>query len=71
MSDEHPQKYRYRLWCPDCAGDPHGCFDGSSELSEDVFDTYEEAEDAADKAVGRTVWDWEITDEAGKPVEGK
>lgn len=62
-------KYRYRLWCNDCAGDPYGCFDGSSTLSE-TFDTYEQARDAGDSAASTCgPWDYCVTDEEGKEIK--
>jgi len=63
-------KYRYRLWCNDCAGDSQGCFDGSSDLSLATFDTYEEAENAGYNAADRCApWDYCVTDEDGKEIK--
>ncbi len=63
-------KYRYRLWCDDCTGDPHGCFNGSSMLSEEVFEKPEQAAEAGSEAADLcTPWDFCVTDEAGNAIK--
>ncbi len=68
MSTKKP-RYRYRLWCDDCNGDTDGCFNGSSMLSEETFDTPGQAalagSDAADTCAP---WDFCVTDEAGNGI---
>lgn len=55
-------RWRYRLWCPDCTGvDPDGCFEGGTELSEDTFETEQEAVAAAITACyDDSIWRYEI-----------
>ena len=64
--------YRYRIWCPYCCGeDPYGCFDGDYVISEILYNTPEEAERAAEKRVGNSIWQYDIVrvDAEGKTVD--
>jgi hypothetical protein len=63
---DNERKYRYLIWCKDCEGDRHGCFDGCPELSEEIFDTPELAKAAAEVLTGEvSPWEYCITDEDG------
>lgn len=64
-------KYRYRLWCGDCRDiDSQGCFDGGTELSEETFDTYGEAENAGSDMAGPcSLWEYCVTDEEGHEIK--
>lgn len=56
-------KYKYIVWCPDCYGvDFLGCFDGGEYESEEVFDTYEDAEKAAKEFVKDSIWEYKIVE---------
>ena len=69
-SREIVMRYRYRLWCDDCADDPHGCFNGGSMLSEETFDTPEQAVEAGSEAAEVCApWDFCVTDEAGNVIK--
>jgi hypothetical protein len=65
------EKYRYRVWCDDCTGeDPEGCFDGSTHLSEETFDTWDKANNAGAGYVHDVApWDYCVTDEDGKEIK--
>jgi hypothetical protein len=44
--------YKYRVWCPHCLDeDFQGCFGGGWELSDETFQTVEDAIKAADEYV--------------------
>lgn len=64
------RKYRYCVWCDDCTEDGYGCFDGRSELSEETFDTWEDANKAGDKLTNDVApWHYCVTDESGREVK--
>ena len=55
-------KWKVRVWCKECGfeQDPMGCFEGGSEVLDEVFDTKEAAEDiGADYGKGAP-WDFEV-----------
>jgi hypothetical protein len=58
--------YKYRVWCRDCCliyRDPNGCFGGGWELSEDVYDTIDDAVEAADEFVKDcSLWEYDIVE---------
>jgi hypothetical protein len=55
--------YKFRVWCPSCLDeDPQGCFGGGWELSEETFQTVEEAIRAADDYVKDSNWEWDIVE---------
>ena len=65
--------WQVRVWCGDCGNgqDPMGCFDGDSELYDDVFDTREEAEvfvTEKERKMGRP-WQYGI-EESSRPTGG-
>ncbi len=64
-------KYRYRIWCNSCHSmDPWGCFDGSSELSDERFDTIKAAAEAGyEAAKACSLWEYCVTDESGNEIE--
>lgn len=65
-------KYRYRLRCDQCGDDPDGCFDGGSQLSEEGFDSPEQADEAGSIVAGRVgPWEYQVTDENGHEVKGE
>jgi hypothetical protein len=58
--------YKFRVWCRDCCliyQDPYGCFGGAWELSEEVYDTVEQAVEAADEFVKDcNLWEYDIVE---------
>lgn len=55
--------YKYRVWCPSCLDeDFQGCFGGGWELSEETFQTIEDAIKAADEYVKDSPWCWDIVE---------
>ena len=57
--------FRIRVWCKDCGGgqDPMGCFGGESELSDEVYETREEAAAAGEKECREPPWDFKVEEE--------
>lgn len=47
------KRYRYRVWCADCfSEDYQGCFNGGYDISEETFDTPQQANEAGEEAAG-------------------
>ena len=62
--------YRYRVWCPDCCGeDSQGCFDGNSELSEEVYPTVGAAAEAGAIRTINTIWDFSVEEDGSTPPD--
>lgn len=62
--------YRLLLWCRDCNGyDFQGCFDGGSELQEEVYPTITEAIKAGYKETDGPPWEFEIQDLEGNVID--
>jgi len=54
-------KYKVRIWCPDCIGEAIGCFGGSDYfLSEQEFNSLEEAKEYGDSETEGTIWRYEV-----------
>jgi len=58
-------KWKVRVWCNDCGfgQDPMGCFEGGSEVLDEVFETVEVAEDAGSDYCKCSTWDFELLEE--------
>ena len=55
--------YKFRVWCPSCLDeDFQGCFGGGWELSDETFQTIEDAIKAADEYVKDSPWCWDIVE---------
>jgi hypothetical protein len=55
--------YKFRVWCPSCLDeDFQGCFGGGWELSEETFQTVEDAIKAADEFTKDSPWCWDIVE---------
>jgi hypothetical protein len=67
-------KYRYEIWCKDCRdSDSMGCFGGGTELSEETFETADEALKAMDEHIsdGCTQWTGGLVTEGGNSCSVK
>lgn len=61
--------YHYRLWCPDCLGDPDGCFEGVVHLDSESFTTPQAAEEAAyEQTLATPIYEYEVIDQDGKVI---
>jgi hypothetical protein len=58
-------RFRVRIWCEACWGDPEGCFGGVSELMPSCFETRAEAEATALEYCGSLPYGYRV-EEAGE-----
>lgn len=63
MGRSHMAKYKVVVWCDHCRNDAEGCFGGATEVIGSSYETWEDAQKAAEEYCGHRPYGYRVEEE--------